>query len=156
MRTRTLAISAACLLALTLPAFADAIAGAAPKQALNYSAIAMFGMFVLLTLAITFWAAKRTKSAAQYYAAGGGITGLQNGLAIAGDYMSAASFLGISGLVYKSGYDEMLRILSRISRVCLIEWLRLGGKYNVIRLPYEKNQPEANISSLAVSQRVKK
>ena len=53
-------------------------------------------------------------------------------------------------------FDEMLRILSRISRVCLIEWLRLGGKYNVIRLPYEKNQPEANISSLAVSQRVKK
>ena len=60
----------------------------------------MFFVFVLLTLGITYWAAKQTKSAAEFYAAGGGITGFQNGLAIAGDYMSAASFLGISGLVY--------------------------------------------------------
>ena len=108
MSIRRLPISAALLPTLTLPALADAVAGSAQKQALNYPAIAMFAMFVLLTLAITFWAAKRTKSASQYYAAGGGITGLQNGLAIAGDYMSAASFLGISGLVYKSGYDGLI------------------------------------------------
>lgn len=57
---------------------------------------------------ITYWAAKRTRSTSDYYAAGGGITGLQNGLAIAGDYMSAASFLGISGLVYLSGYDGLI------------------------------------------------
>ncbi len=78
------------------------------KQATNWSAIGMFVGFVLLTLAITYWAAKRTASAADFYSAGGGITGFQNGLAIAGDYMSAASFLGISGLVYTSGYDGLI------------------------------------------------
>ena len=58
---------------------------------------------MLATLGITYWAAKRTKTTADFYTAGGGITGFQNGLAIAGDYMSAASFLGISALVYGSG-----------------------------------------------------
>ena len=108
MNIRTVGLSAAFVLALAVPALADAIAGAAPKQAVNLPAITMFAGFVLLTLGITYWAAKRTKSASQYYAAGGGITGFQNGLAIAGDYMSAASFLGISGLVYKSGYDGLI------------------------------------------------
>ena len=78
------------------------------KQATNWSAIVMFIAFVILTLGITYWAAKRTASAADFYSAGGGITGSQNGLAIAGDYMSAASFLGISGLVYTSGYDGLI------------------------------------------------
>jgi cation/acetate symporter len=78
------------------------------KQATNWSAISMFIGFVFLTLVITYWAAKRTASAADFYSAGGGITGFQNGLAIAGDYMSAASFLGISGLVYTSGYDGLI------------------------------------------------
>ena len=68
----------------------------------------MFFAFVLFTLAITKWAASKTKSAADFYAAGGGITGFQNSLAIAGDYMSAASFLGISGLVFVSGYDGLI------------------------------------------------
>ena len=68
----------------------------------------MFVAFVGLTLGITYWAAKQTASAADFYSAGGGITGFQNGLAIAGDYMSAASFLGISGLVYTSGYDGLI------------------------------------------------
>ncbi len=62
----------------------------------------------LATLGITYWAAQRTRSAADFYAAGGGITGFQNGLAIAGDYMSAASFLGISGLVFASGFDGLI------------------------------------------------
>ncbi len=75
------------------PSFADALAGAVEKQGLNIEAIVMFGVFVGLTLIITYVAAKRTKSASDFYAAGGGITGLQNGLAMAGDYMSAASFL---------------------------------------------------------------
>ena len=73
--------------------------GQAQKQATNWTAITMFAVFVLGTLYITKWAAKRTKSAADFYTAGGGITGFQNGLAIAGDYMSAASFLGISAAV---------------------------------------------------------
>jgi cation/acetate symporter len=78
------------------------------KQAVNWAAIGMFIGFVSLTLAITYWASKRTVSAADFYSAGGGITAGQNGLAIAGDYMSAASFLGISGLVYTSGYDGLI------------------------------------------------
>src|SRR5215207_3585515 len=82
--------------------------GAVQKQGLNVTAIVMFLVFVLGTLGITVRAAMQTKSAADFYAAGGGITGFQNGLAIAGDYMSAASFLGISGLVFASGYDGLI------------------------------------------------
>jgi cation/acetate symporter len=87
---------------------AAAIEGAVSKQATNWPAIVMFFIFVAATLGITKWAAAQTKSAAQFYSAGGGITGFQNGLAIAGDYMSAASFLGISGLVFASGYDGLI------------------------------------------------
>ena len=78
------------------------------KQATNWTAIAMFGIFVGGTLFITKWAAGKTKTAADFYTAGGGITGFQNGLAIAGDYMSAASFLGISGLVFANGFDGLI------------------------------------------------
>jgi cation/acetate symporter len=72
------------------------------------SAIGFFLLFVALTLAITWWAAKRTRSAREFYAAGRSISPLQNGLALAGDYMSAASFLGIAGLVALKGYDGMI------------------------------------------------
>jgi len=100
---------AAPILALAAPpAFADAVSGPVQQQATNWHAIVMFALFVLLTLGITAWAANRTKSASQFYTAGGGITGFQNGLAIAGDFMSAASFLGISGLVYMKGYDGLI------------------------------------------------
>lgn len=68
----------------------------------------MFLLFVVGTLGVTYWAAQRTKTAKDFYTAGGGITGFQNGLAIAGDYMSAASFLGITALVYTSGYDGLI------------------------------------------------
>ena len=87
---------------------AGADLGQAEKQATNWTAIGMFGVFVLFTLFITKWAASRTKSAADFYTAGGGITGFQNGLAIAGDYMSAASFLGISAAVMMNGYDGLI------------------------------------------------
>ena len=87
---------------------AGADLGQATKQATNWTAIGMFGTFVAITLFITKWAAARTKSAADFYTAGGGITGFQNGLAIAGDYMSAASFLGISGLVFANGFDGLI------------------------------------------------
>lgn len=86
----------------------EAISGPVEQAPTNWSAIIMFLIFVALTLGITIWSSQRTRSAADYYAAGGGITGFQNGLAIAGDYMSAASFLGISGLVYLSGYDGLI------------------------------------------------
>jgi cation/acetate symporter len=82
--------------------------GAVQKQSLNWTAIIMFLLFVLGTLGITYRAAATTKSAADFYAAGGGISAGQNALAIAGDYMSAASFLGISGLVFTSGYDGLI------------------------------------------------
>lgn len=74
----------------------------------NSTAITFFFIFIAVSLGITFWAARRTKTASEYYAAGGGITGFQNGLALAGDYMSAASFLGIAGLVALSGFDGLI------------------------------------------------
>ncbi len=88
--------------------FAEAFNAEVQKQALNLPAIIMFVIFVAATLFITYWAAKRTATAKDFYTAGGGITGFQNGLAIAGDYMSAASFLGISALVYANGYDGLI------------------------------------------------
>ena len=99
--------AAACAL-LAVPALAAEAVGQTEKQATNTTAIIMFVGFVALTLGITYWAAQRTRSAAMFYTAGGNITGVQNGLAIAGDYMSAASFLGISALVYTSGYDGLI------------------------------------------------
>jgi cation/acetate symporter len=98
----------AALLATPGSAFAADVIQGAEKQATNWTAIVMFAAFVAMTLYITKWAASKTKSAADFYTAGGGITGFQNGLAIAGDYMSAASFLGISAAVMTSGYDGLI------------------------------------------------
>jgi cation/acetate symporter len=113
---------------------ADAISGQVEKQALNMSAIVMFLIFVGATLGITYWAAKKTKSAKDFYTAGGGITGFQNGMAIAGDYMSAASFLGISGLVYMKGYDGLIYSIGflvgwPVILFLIAEPLRNLGKY---------------------------
>ncbi|ETD01527.1 actetate permease [Rhodobacter capsulatus R121] len=98
---------AAALAAMAGPALAagEAIQGAVQQAPTNWTAIAMFLFFVVATLILTGWAARRTKSTADFYTAGGGITGFQNGLAIAGDYMSAAAFLGISGMVFAKGVD---------------------------------------------------
>ncbi|MCK9490766.1 MAG: cation acetate symporter [Sulfurimonas sp.] len=113
---------------------ASAIEVANPEKALNVSAIVMFLIFVGGTLGITYWAAKRTKSAKDFYTAGGGITGFQNGMAIAGDYMSAASFLGISGLVYYKGYDGLIYSIGflvgwPVILFLIAEPLRNLGKY---------------------------
>jgi len=113
---------------------AEALSGKVEKQPLNITAIVMFLLFVAGTLGITYWAAKRTKSAKDFYTAGGGITGLQNGLAIAGDYMSAASFLGISGLVFLAGYDGLIYSIGflvgwPIILFLISERLRNLGKY---------------------------
>jgi cation/acetate symporter len=72
------------------------------------SALVWFGAIVTLTLIVTWWAARRTRSTREFYAAGRSVSALQNGLALAGDYMSAASFLGIAGLVALRGYDGMI------------------------------------------------
>jgi cation/acetate symporter len=100
--------AAAAFLAVGGAFAAGADLGQAEKQATNWTAILMFGAFVVGTLFITKWAAAKTKSAADFYTGGGGITGFQNGLAIAGDYMSAASFLGISAAVMANGYDGLI------------------------------------------------
>jgi len=130
---RFLTILAALSLAATAFA-AGGVDGAVEKQALNVNAIVMFLIFVGATLGITYWAAKKTKTAKDFYAAGGGITGKQNGLAIAGDYMSAASFLGISGLVYTSGFDGLIYSIGflvgwPIILFLIAEPLRNLGKY---------------------------
>ena len=98
----------AALVALPTAVLAQHNIDPAERQPTNWTAIGMFAVFVLGTLYITKWAASKTKSAADFYTAGGGITGFQNGLAIAGDYMSAASFLGISAAVMVSGYDGLI------------------------------------------------
>lgn len=101
-------VAAALLLSAPHLALADAITGEVQKQPLNIPAIVMFFIFVGFTLGITVWASKQNKSTKDYYTAGGGISGFQNGLAIAGDYMSAASFLGISAMVFSTGYDGLI------------------------------------------------
>lgn len=95
---------------LSLPAWVWAVGdvGETTKQPTNWIAISMFVLFVVMTLGITKWAARQNTSRAAFYTAGGGITGFQNGLAIAGDFMSAASFLGISAMVFTKGYDGLL------------------------------------------------
>ncbi|HEX5847302.1 MAG: sodium:solute symporter family transporter [Rhodoplanes sp.] len=100
----------------------------------NPLAIVFFFVFISATLGITYWAAKRTKTTAHFYAAGGGITGFQNGLALAGDYMSAASFLGIAGLVAMNGFDGLIYSTGwlvgwPIILFLLAEPLRNLGKY---------------------------
>ncbi|HET7868277.1 MAG TPA: cation acetate symporter, partial [Burkholderiaceae bacterium] len=113
---------------------AGADLGQAQKQATNWTAISMFGVFVLATMFITKWAAARTKSAADFYTAGGGISGFQNGLAIAGDYMSAASFLGISAAVMVGGFDGLIYSIGflvgwPVVTFLLAERLRNLGKF---------------------------
>lgn len=82
------------------------------SQPLNVTAIVMFLLFVAGTLAITWWAASKTRSMDDFYTAGGGITGFQNGLALAGDYMSAAALLGVTSMIFYNGYDGMIYVVS--------------------------------------------
>ncbi|CCG88727.1 cation acetate symporter [Erwinia piriflorinigrans] len=125
------------VLAVLLPGpvlAADAINGAVERQPVNIEAIVMFLIFVAMTLGITWWASRRTRSRSDYYTAGGNITGFQNGLAMAGDFMSAASFLGISALVYTSGFDGLIYSLGflvgwPIILFLIAERLRNLGRY---------------------------
>lgn len=98
-------------------------------------AIIMFLIFIAATMGITWWAARKTQSTSDIYTAGGGISGFQNGLAIAGDYLSAASFLGIAGMVYVSGFDGMVYAIGFMFgwptvMFLIAERLRNLGKYN--------------------------
>lgn len=121
-------------LALLATTTAYAMAPAAAPST-NWVAIAMFAAFVILTLGITKWAAGRTRNVSDFYTAGGGITGFQNGLAIAGDYMSAASFLGISAQIFFDGYDGLIYSIGflvgwPIILFLIAERLRNLGRYN--------------------------
>ena len=139
---------------------ADLASGPVVKQPTNWTAILMFGFFVLLTLAITAWAARRTRTASDFYAAGGNITGFQNGVAISGDFMSAASFLGISAMVYTSGFDGLLYSIGflvgwPIIMFLMAERLRNLGRYSLAdvaayRLSAVPVRTFAAISSLVV------
>jgi len=149
------------LLALGAVAFAGGpLEGVTEKQATNWHAIIMFCLFVAMTMGITYWASSRTKSTADFYTAGGGITGFQNGLAIAGDYMSAATLLGLTAMVYTSGYDGYIYMLCffagwPIILFMMAERLRNLGKFTfsditAYRLDQGKVRTMAAISSLTV------
>lgn len=102
----------------------------------NELALSIFALVVAITLGITYWASKRTGSAVQFWAAGRGITGAQNGFAIAGDYMSAASFLGIAGLIFLFGFDGFLYSVGFLVAFLtvlflLAERMRNAGKYTM-------------------------
>ncbi len=96
----------------------------------------LFVVIVAITIGITFWASRQTKGAADYYAGGRNFSGFQNGLAISGDYMSAASFLGISGLIALTGYDGFLYSIGflvawLVALLLVAELLRNSGRYTM-------------------------
>ena len=93
-------------------AWADVAIGETSRQPVNLHAIALFFCFVLFTLGITVWAAKRSRSASDFYSAGGGISSMQNGLALAGDYMSASTLLGITAIIYTDGIDGYIYLIA--------------------------------------------
>jgi cation/acetate symporter len=161
MRRMTQLGTALGLLALAAMAYAGPpVEGAMEKQATNWHAIIMFCIFVAMTMGITYWASSRTKSTADFYTAGGGITGFQNGLAIAGDYMSAATLLGLTAMVYTQGYDGYIYMLAffagwPIILFLMAERLRNLGKFTfsditAYRLDQGKVRTMAAISSLTV------
>ena len=123
--------------------------------------LSMFAVIIGITLGVVVWAASKTKTAADFYAAGGGITGTQNGWAIAGDYMSAASFLGISGLISLYGYDGFMYsvgwLVAYITVLLIVaEPCRNAGKYTLGDILSFRTDPKpvravAAISTVAVS-----
>jgi cation/acetate symporter len=127
----------------------------------NQTAVFMFLGFVLLTLVITYWSARRSSGASAYFAAGRRITGWQNGLAVAGDYMSAASFLGIAGMIAFSGYDGFMYsvgfLVAYLTVLFIVaEPLRNAGKYTMADLLAYRLSPRpvramASLSTIVVS-----
>ena len=112
---------------------ANGVTAAESATGINLPAVAIFILFVAVTLIITWWAASHTKSTRDFYAAGGRITGFQNGLAIAGDFMSAATFLGITGLIFIRGFDGIIWILAALVGLCLVLFLLVEAFRNLGR-----------------------
>ena len=156
-RLSVLALTAAPALAL---ANKPGLTGEIQKQPTNWHAIFMFMLFVAMTMCITWWASRRNKSAADFYTAGGGITGFQNGMAIAGDYMSAATLLGLTAMLYTSGYDGYIYMMAffagwPIILFLMAERLRNLGRFTfsditAYRLDQGKIRTMAAVSSLTV------
>ena len=119
----------------------------------NYLPLVVFGMILIVTLGITYWASKRTATATDFWAAGRGISGPQNGLAIAGDYMSAASFLGIAGLIYLFGFDGFLYSVGFLVAwltvlFLLAERMRNAGKFTIADvLSFRLNERPARVAA---------
>jgi cation/acetate symporter len=149
-RLRPALAAAAALLAT--PAFAQTAVN--PKY--TYLTFGVFAAIIAVTMYITYLAAKRTKTAADFYAAGGGISGLQNGWAIAGDYLSAASFLGIAGLISLNGYDGFMYsvgwLVAYITVLLVIaEPCRNIGKYTMADILAFRNNPKTVRTVMALS-----
>jgi len=146
--------------ALSLLPSARAAADTGSGTEVSIPAVAIFIVFIAITLVITWWAAKRTKEKRDFYAAGNSITGLQNGLAIAGDFMSAATILGITGLIYTAGFDAVIYILSPmfgffLLLVLLAEPFRNLGRFTIADVAvYRLNQKPVRaytaVTSLAI------
>ena len=141
-----------------MPPVANTIKTAIDSGERNNLAITFFFLFVLVTLGITYWAAKKTKTSSEFYAADRSISGFQNGLALAGDFMSAASFLGIAGYVATGGYDGLIYSVGYlvgwpIVMFLIAEPLRNLGKYTfadvvAYRLKVRPIRTAAAISSI--------
>jgi cation/acetate symporter len=128
--------------------------------AVNETALATFGVVVAVTLVISYWASKRVSTATDFWAAGRGLTGPQNGFAIAGDYMSAASFLGIAGLIFLFGFDGFLYSVGFLVAFLtvlflLAERMRNSGKFTIadvlaFRLKEQPARAAAALGTLSV------
>src|SRR5881392_968429 len=123
--------------------------------------LTMFVTFIIITLGITYWASRRTTGSAVFFAAGRQITGWQNGIAVAGDYMSAASFLGIAGIIAFQGYDGFMYsvgwLVAYLTVLLIVaEPLRNAGKYTMAdvlayRLSARPVRAMASLSTITVS-----
>ena len=130
-----------------LAAASSALAQSAVADKWRWLTFLVFGVIISLTMFVTYLAAKRVKSVADFYTAGGGVSGLQNGWAIAGDYMSAASFLGIAGLISLYGYDGFMYsvgwLVAYITVLLVIaEPCRNIGKYTMADILAYRNDPK--------------
>jgi cation/acetate symporter len=136
-------------------------AGGAVADEFKWMTFAVFGTIIAITMAITFWAARSTHSTSEFYAAGRSVSGIQNGWAIAGDYLSAASFLGIAGLISLYGYDGFMYsvgwLVAYITVLLVIaEPCRNIGKYTMGDILAFRNDPKktkvvAALSTITVS-----
>ncbi len=139
----------------------DVLAAEATNDTARTLTISLFVVFVILTLGITIWASRQTKSAADFYAGGRSFSGFQNGMAIGGDYMSAASFLGIAGIIALSGYDGFLYSIGflvawLVALLLVAELLRNSGKYTMadvlaFRMRQKPVRTAAAVSTITVS-----